>query len=1570
MSAMHWFAARRKTKRTARKGAARPRRPLAILPLVLELLEDRRLLSNEQVITVDPSTQSIAPGGSGHIDVIYSTNPPDANLTGLGLRIHYDSSKLQFGSFTNGFDSSDIIGQDTTPQDDTSDFDNNPSTDKYLGTAWVSFTGHFDGTTSPETLLTFNFTTLAGFTSGSTTVDFSASSTPPGWTLDAQSATVTAASTNNNNPTLDAISNPSAILENTTQPQTINLTGIGTGNAGNEALTVTATSDNTALISNPTVNYTSPNTTGSISYTPAANQSGTANITVTVSDASGSVSRTFQQTVTAVNQAPTIDTISDVSVAEGAGQQTVNLTGITAGPGDSNQSITVTATSDNPGLVPNPTVNYTSPNGTGSLVFTPVAGQTGTATITVTVQDNGGTANGGVDTTTRTFNVTVLNEAPTLDSINPVNVLENAGQQTVTLTGISSGSAGNEALTVTASSNNTALIPNPTVNYTSPNDTGTISFTPVANASGTATVTVTVSDASGSVTRSFLVSVAAVNQAPTIDAIGNASVAENSGQQSVNITGITAGPGDSNQSLTVTATSDNPGLVPNPSVTYTSPNNTGTLNFTPVAGQSGTATITVTVQDNGGTANGGVDTTTRTFTVTVTPANQAPTLDSISPVNILENAGQQTVTLTGISSGNAGNEALTVTATSNNTALIPNPTVNYTSPNDTGTISFTPAADVSGTATITVTVSDASGTATQSFAVNVTAVNQAPTIDPISDVSVPENSVQQTVNLSGISGGPGDNQTLTVTATSDNPGLVPNPSVTYSSPHSGGTLTFTPTAGQSGTATITVTVQDNGGTANGGVDTATRTFTVTVTPANPPTLAPLGSLTILENAGPQHIHLNASSNGSNEPLTIIATSSNTALIPNPTVVNDNTTIDSPFIFFTPVANASGTATVTVTVSDSGGSVSRSFTVAVIPVNQAPTIDSISNVSVAENSGQQTVSLTGITVGPGDTNQSLTVTATSDNTALIPSPTVTYNSGDSTGTLSFTPVAGQTGTAHITVTVKDNGGTANGGGDTTTRTFTVTVTPANQAPTLDAISPVTILENAGQQTVNLTGISSGNAGNEALTVTATSNNPALVPNPTVNYTSPSSTGSISFTPAANASGTAIITVTVSDASGSVTQSFAVTVTAVNQAPTIDAIGNVALVENSGQQTVNLTGITAGAGENQTITVTATSDNPSLISNPTVTYTSPSSTGTLSFTPVAGQTGTASITVTVQDNGGTANGGVDTTTRTFQVTVGAVTQGEAVARDDHYLLPANSLTLTVAAPGVLANDSFVGIQDPPSSGDAQRLLTAVLVSGPSHGTLTLNADGSFTYTANGTFKGIDSFQYSAHASLGASSPATVTIESHAHSFIRRLYETILDREPGEAEVQGWLQALAAGFTRAEVVAGFLDSPEHFTLEVQAAYHDFLGRAADTGALAYWLPQLEHGASQRELFSVVLSSDEYFRHVGGTNDAYVKGLFHDVLGRSASAADLAAWDAALGSFLSRQQAADAFLGTEEFDRLLVDDPHDLFQPVEGFYQHYLDRDADASGAAHFTAELQAGVPYDAVRAAILTSDEFYNG
>src|SRR5262245_15841820 len=120
------------------------------------------------------------------------------------------------------------------------------------------------------------------------------------------------------------------------------------------------------------------------------------------------------------NQPPTLNAINDPpAILEDAGQQTINLSGISAGPGET-QNLSVTVTSSNPALIPTPTVNYTSPNSTGSLTYTPVANQSGSSVITVKVQDDGGTANGGIDTFTRTFTVHVdpVNDAPTLDTIN------------------------------------------------------------------------------------------------------------------------------------------------------------------------------------------------------------------------------------------------------------------------------------------------------------------------------------------------------------------------------------------------------------------------------------------------------------------------------------------------------------------------------------------------------------------------------------------------------------------------------------------------------------------------------------------------------------------------------------------------------------------------------------------------------------------------------------------------------------------------------------------------------------------------------------------------------------------------------------------------------------------------------------------------------------------------------------------------------------------------------------------------------------------------------------------------
>jgi hypothetical protein len=129
-------------------------------------------------------------------------------------------------------------------------------------------------------------------------------------------------------------------------------------------------------------------------------------------------------------------------------------------------------------------------------------------------------------------------------------------------------------------------------------------------------------------------------------------------------------------------------------------------------------------------------------------------------------------------------------------------------------------------------------------------------------------------------------------------------------------------------------------------------------------------------------------------------------------------------------------------------------------------------------------------------------------------------------------------------------------------------------------------------------------------------------------------------------------------------------------------------------------------------------------------------TVTYTPDALFVGTDSFDYTVEDGfGGSA---------TATVTV-VVSEGEApIAVDDVYST-AFETSLTVPAPGVLANDS-----DP--DGDA---LIAVQQTDPSNGTATLDADGSFTYTPNGGFSGPDSFTYVANDGFLDSNVATVTI-----------------------------------------------------------------------------------------------------------------------------------------------------------------------------------------------------------------------
>ncbi len=1160
----------------------------------------------------------------------------------------------------------------------------------------------------------------------------------------------------NDAPTLAAISDPSAILEDATA-QTINLSGIATGGGESQVLSISAVSNNTALIPNPTVTYTSPNATGSLSLTPVANASGSATITVTVQDDGGTAnggvntfSRVFNVNVTSVNDAPTLAAIPDpAALPINAGLQTVNLSGISAGPGET-QTLSVTAVSNNTALIPNPTVTYSSPNATGSLSYTPVTNATGSAVITVTVQDNGGTASGGVNTTVRTFTVAVTtNNAPTLAAIaNPAAILEDAGAQTVNFSGVTTGGEVGQSLSVTATSDNTTLIPNPIVTYTSPNATGSLSYTPVANANGTAVITVTVNDgqaANNLSSRTFTVTVTTVNDAPALTAIPNpAAILEDAALQTINLSGISAGPNES-QVIAISATSDNTSLIPNPTVTYTSPNGTGSLTYTPVANASGSAVITVTVQDNGGISNGGISTITRTFTVAVTSVNDAPTLVAIAdPAAILEDAVAQTVNLSGITTGGGESQTLTVTAVSNNTSIIPNPVVTYTSPNATGSLTYTPVANATGSAMITVTVQDNGGTAngglnsfSRSFNVNVTPVNDAPTLAAIPDpAAILEDSVGQIVNLSGISAGAGETQTLTVIAVSNNTAVVPNPTVTYSSPNAIGSLTYTPIANASGTAIVTVTVQDNGGTANGGIATLTRTFTVNVSSVNDaPTIAAIADpASILEDAPAQTINFNGISSGAseNQALSVTAVSNNTALIPNPAV-----TYTSPngtgSLTYTPVANASGSAVITVTVKDDGGTASsgvdtfiRTFTVNVTSVNDVPTIAAISDPApIVEDAPLQTINFAGVSAGGGE-SQSIAVTASSNNTALIPNPAVSYASADATGSLSYTPVANVSGSAVITVTVQDNGGTANGAADTITRTFNVVVSEMNDAPTIAAIpNPAPFNEDAPAQVVLLSGISAGPNESQLLIITAASSDPTLIPNPAVTYASPSATGSLTFTPSPNAFGDITITVSVDDGQATdhtATQTFTISVNPVNDAPSFVAGPAISGSKSDSAQTLPTwaTLLTTGpANESaQTLSFAVSNDNNALFSvQPAI-----SPDGTLTFTPAPDTIGTASVTVVLHDDGGTERGGIDVSDpQTFTITIKDRNFAPSFVAGEDVVVPLN-------APAFSGPGWITAISPGPASEAAQTV--SFLVENDNNPLFTaqptVSANGTLTFT----------------------------------------------------------------------------------------------------------------------------------------------------------------------------------------------------------------------------------------------------
>ena len=221
-------------------------------------------------------------------------------------------------------------------------------------------------------------------------------------------------------------------------------------------------------------------------------------------------------------------------------------------------------------------------------------------------------------------------------------------------------------------------------------------------------------------------------------------------------------------------------------------------------------------------------------------ANTVPTISNIANTTMSEDGTTGAISFT-VSDVETAADSLVVTGDSSNTALVPSANIVFGGSGANRTLTVTPAANQSGSATITVTVSDGALTASDTFVLTVNAVNDAPTISNITDKTASEDGTTGAISFTV-----GDAETaagsLVVSGGSSNTALVPSANIVFGGSGANRTVTVTPAANQTGTATITVAVSD-------GTLTASDTFVLTVSSAQPTGLA--GYWKFDEGAGTQ-----------------------------------------------------------------------------------------------------------------------------------------------------------------------------------------------------------------------------------------------------------------------------------------------------------------------------------------------------------------------------------------------------------------------------------------------------------------------------------------------------------------------------------------------------------------------------------------------------------------------------------------------------------------------------------------------------------------------------------------------
>ncbi len=519
-----------------------------------------------------------------------------------------------------------------------------------------------------------------------------------------------------------------------------------------------------------------------------------------------------------------------------------------------------------------------------------------------------------------------------------------------------------------------------------------------------------------------------------------------------------------------------------------------------------------------------------------------------------------------------------------------------------------------------------------------------------------------------------------------------------------GLFTYTPNANYSGSDSFTYRASD------GSLNSAVTTVSITVTPIN--------DVPVAGNDGPyftpEDIRLNVAA-----PTGLLANDSDadldslTVSLVDTTANGVLTLTNNGGFSYLPNANFNGTDQFTYRASD-GTAVSALTTVTLIVQtgNDAPVAAGESHV-VAEDA-VLTIGAPGVlsndTDSDGDVLRAVLVSGVAHGTLNL----------NTNGAFTYTPSANYSGPDSFTYRATD--GILN----SAVTTVSITVTAINDVPVAVNDSQYFTLEDTRLNVAATSGVLTNDTDGDGESLTA-----LLIDTTTNGVLGLTNNGGFTYLPNANFNGVDHFTYRVSD--GVSTSALAIvtlTVQAVNDLPA--AAGESYIVAEDSVLTISVPGVLSNDNDQDGDALRA------LLVNGTANGTlSLNTNGSFVYAPNQNYSGADSFTYRATD--GNATSSVVTVT----INVTAVNDAPVAANDTFSI--GEDVALTSAAPGVLSNDT-----------DAEgTLLSAILVSGVSHGTLNLNGNGAFTYTPSANYNGSDAFTYRSTDGQATSGVATVTI-----------------------------------------------------------------------------------------------------------------------------------------------------------------------------------------------------------------------